>query len=275
MPKAEAIFREVLDQLKVADEKMALAYRLLDDGHGITKKNIVCNDDVDAESAQISSQIDRLNNSEPIQYILGFTYFCGHRFQVNHSVLIPRPETEEIIHWLKNQKHTSKTQILDVGTGSGCIAISAALALPNAQVIAIDVSADALEIAKTNAENLQAKVSFQQIDFLTEKALIAGKFDLILSNPPYISQQEIYEMQTAVTAHEPHLALFVPDENPLIFYKHLAEMYDALTENGKIFAEINQYLAAQTKEVFDQKPFKKVSILNDIFDNPRFVLAEK
>jgi release factor glutamine methyltransferase len=186
----------------------------------------------------------------PVQYVLGESWFCGMKFFVNPHVLIPRPETEELVSWIREEGRTGS--ILDIGTGSGCIAISLARLVPSAAVTAIDVSDDALQVARKNAGSLQAAVTFQQLDFLQEHNWNhLPVFDTIVSNPPYIRQSESGDMNRNVLDHEPHIALFVPDNDALLFYRKIhafGRMH--LAEGGSIFLEINEALGPETVSLF-------------------------
>jgi release factor glutamine methyltransferase len=222
--------------------------------------------------------IERLNNNEPIQYILGETEFYGRRFLVNDSVLIPRPETEELVKYIIDKQKTQfsvkrkQLSILDIGTGSGCIAISIAKELPNFIVSAYDISKNALETAKKNAELNKADVNFEKVDIL--KPPFIRSFNIIVSNPPYVTKQEIYRMQKNVLDFEPHLALFVEDSEPLIFYEAIANFaFNNLTDNGLVAVEINEALGEETANVFRRKGFSEVEIIKDMHQKDRFVSA--
>lgn len=205
----------------------------------------------------------RLKKEEPIQYILTKTEFYGLSFKVNQNTLIPRPETEELIEWIINEvdKNQESLSILDIGTGTGCIPISLKKHLPKATVNAIDVSEEALKIAKQNAILNKVEISFIHQDILkTEK--LSAKFDIIISNPPYVRELEKVEIKNNVLKNEPHLALFVEDNNPLIFYKKIADLAkNSLTKTGLLFFEINQYLGIETVEMLKNKGFTGASLL--------------
>lgn len=220
--------------------------------------------------------IERLLNYEPIQYILGSTFFFGSDFIVDKQVLIPRPETEELISWILDQVDTNQPiKILDVGTGSGCIAISLAKQLPRAEVYAMDISSGALSIAKQNAEANGVVVQFIEasvLDWENQDLL----FDVIVSNPPYVRESEKEMMSPNVLNHEPRLALFVENNNPLLFYKAILEMSKKnLTIEGLIFFEINEYLAEETKSLFLSTFFEGVQLKADIFSKKRMLCAKK
>ena len=219
---------------------------------------------------------ERLLNYEPIQYILGSTLFFGSDFIVDKQVLIPRPETDELISWILEQVDTKQPiKILDVGTGSGCIAISLAKLLPHAEVYAMDISLGALSIAKQNAEANHVVVQFIEASVLEweNQDLL---FDVIVSNPPYVRESEKEMMSPNVLNHEPHLALFVENNNPLLFYKAIIEMSKRnLTKEGLIYFEINEYLAEETKSLFLSTFFEGVQLKADIFSKKRMLCAKK
>lgn len=214
----------------------------------------------------------KLKNQIPIQYIVGETAFYGLMFKVDKNVLIPRPETEELVEWIiQNHKKSESLKILDIGTGSGCIAISLAKNLPNAQVSALDISAEALNVAKNNAEFNQVTIDFILADVLAIEKL-PDTFDVIVSNPPYVRESEKDLMQQNVLSNEPHIALFVENENPLLFYDKIAELAkNHLTENGVLYFEINQYLGAETVDLLKTKGFKNIELKKDIYGVYRMV----
>jgi release factor glutamine methyltransferase len=218
----------------------------------------------------------KLKNQIPIQYIVGETAFYGLMFKVDKNVLIPRPETEELVEWiLQNHKNSNLLKILDVGTGSGCIAISLAKNLPNTEVFALDISVEAINVAKNNALMNQVKVEFILADILKIEKL-ATNFDIIVSNPPYVRELEKSQMQQNVLSNEPHIALFVKDENPLLFYGKIAELAkNHLTENGVLYFEINQYLGPETIELLKSKGFKNIELKKDIYGVDRMVKCLK
>ena len=220
--------------------------------------------------------IRELQTAKPIQYILGETEFFSNRFFVNENVLIPRPETEELVDWVLQEypDKSEKIKILDVGTGSGCIAISLAKALPNAVVTAIDVSEGALKVAKRNAELNSVVTYFLQQDILRIETL-PDKYDIIISNPPYVRELEKKEIRHNVLEYEPHLALFVPDNNPLLFYDKIATLaQQTLNPNGSLFFEINQYLGQEMQTLLEQKLFTEITLRQDLFGNDRMIKAK-
>ena len=227
------------------------------------------------EEEKVKSILQRLKKYEPIQYIEGKKYFSGREFFVRQGVLIPRPETEELVE-LAAQACKPHAKILDIGTGSGCIAISLSKKLPEAEVHAWDISEVALEVAKQNNEQLSASVHFEQHDILTYQATGEEAFDLIISNPPYIAESEKAKMEANVLAWEPSIALFVPDNDPLLFYRRIGELaLRMLTPNGKLFFEINRAYGDATKQLLCNQGYKNIHIQKDLSGNDRFVYAER
>lgn len=204
------------------------------------------------QQISINAAIERLTTGEPIQYIIGKAWFMGMPFEVNSSTLIPRPETEELLSWVLTDLVQQRPRILDIGTGTGCIPISLKLKQAYAQLTAIDISATALATARNNALALEARVDFLQLDFLEEPNwTLLGQYDIIVSNPPYIRVQEKENMHQNVVGFEPHLALFVPDHDPLIFYRKIhAFAQQHLANNGSIYLEINEALASEVMNLF-------------------------
>lgn len=228
------------------------------------------------QEMQLQAFAKELHKATPIQYLLGYTWFYKHTFLVNNHVLIPRPETEELVALIIKENKGKPIQILDIGTGSGCIAISLQHGLPNATVTAIDVSEQALLVAKQNAHKMGVSINFKQINFLEEHGWpTLDKYDVIVSNPPYIKQSEAADLHKNVVEHEPGIALFVPDNDALIFYRYIvAFSKNYLKNEGLVYAEINQNLAKETLAVFSDN-FKEVIMLQDISGNNRFVKALK
>ena len=227
------------------------------------------------EEQPLFEALSELKLQRPVQYIIGSTSFMDLDFEVNENVLIPRPETEDLIRWIVDEVKTSGPdkksglRILDIGTGSGCIAISLAKLLPDAKVFALDVSEKALETAKRNAERNAVKVEFILADILNFDGF-ASNFDVIVSNPPYVRELEKKEMHKNVLEHEPDLALFVSDENPLVFYKAITQLAKQnLSGKGMLFFEINQYLAKETEALLHQHNFIEIEVRKDIFGNDR------
>lgn len=219
--------------------------------------------------------IAQLKQEKPIQYILGETEFYGLRFLVNENTLIPRPETEELVDLIINRQKakvkSKKLKILDVGTGSGCIAISLVKNLQEAKIFALDVSEKALETAKKNAEINKVEVEFLHQSILETEDL-KQQFDIIVSNPPYVRNLEKEEIKKNVLEYEPHLALFVEDNDPLIFYRKIAQLAQKnLSENGKLYFEINQYLGKETVELLESLGFQNIELIKDVYGNDRMI----
>ena len=227
--------------------------------------------------------ISELKTEKPIQYITGEAWFYGLRFEVNENTLIPRPETEELVEWIVesqkskvenlNIQKSNNLTILDIGTGSGCISITLKKEIPNAQVSAIDISEKALEIARKNASDNQVEVNFIHRNILETESL-DEKYDVIVSNPPYVRNLEKQEIKRNVLDYEPHLALFVDDSDALLFYRKIAQLaLKSLAPNGKLFFEINQYLGKETIELLEQLGFKNIELRKDFMGNDRMICA--
>jgi release factor glutamine methyltransferase len=214
-----------------------------------------------------------LIKQKPIQYILGETCFFGLRFLVNENVLIPRPETEELVALILSYYNSTEIKILDVGTGSGCIPITIKKNWPEAKLVAIDVSEDALAIATNNAKINETEVVFELKNIL-ETDDLGQEFDFIISNPPYVRKLEQVEMKANVLEYEPHLALFVENEDALLFYRKIAQLgLKNLKANGKLFFEINQYLGNETVALLNQLHYRNVELQKDIYGNDRMIVA--
>jgi len=227
--------------------------------------------DFEANKNRFLFKLIQLKEHKPIQYILGETEFYGHKFFVNENVLIPRPETEELVEWIVKENKNKNLKIIDIGTGSGCIPISLKKEIPSAEIYALDFSEKALETAKINAEFHQTEIKFLQNDFLKMDFQSLPNFDIIVSNPPYIAESERNSMDKNVLEFEPASALFVPDDDALIFYKRIIELTEEkLNPNGKVYVEINQNLAKETEELF-QKYFQNVELKKDISGNYRML----
>lgn len=221
---------------------------------------------------KVADIIARLSRHKPLQYIVGSARFHGHKFKVNPAVLIPRPETEQLVDLIVDENPASDLRVLDMGTGSGCIAISLARALKFAQVEALDVSRDALNVARENAAALKAKVRFFESDMLSPQP--ASRYDIIVSNPPYVCWSERDAMDRNVKDYEPAQALFVPDNDPLLFYKAIAPYAaQSLEPGGKLYLEINQRFGADVKCLIEQNGLDEVRIIEDSYGNVRFAAA--
>ena len=229
------------------------------------------------KEALLADIITRLKQGEPLQYIEGRAPFCGMEFIVNPNVLIPRPETAELVDWIVREHATQQPQILDLGTGSGCIAISLSKQLPQATVEACDISEGALEVAEANNRENGTSVRFFHHDMLNLTAPLPHSYDILVSNPPYIKQCEAQEMELHVTEWEPHTALFVPDDDALRFYRAIAKIgqTDALKPGGHIYIEINQALGKETAELFEGYGYHDVTLRKDIYGNDRMIHCTK
>lgn len=228
----------------------------------------------DFAQERITDLIARMRRHEPLQHIIGWARFHGHKFKVTPAVLIPRPETEQLVDLIVNENPASDLRVLDMGTGSGCIAISLARALKFASVDALDVSRDALAVARENAAALKVKVRFFESDMLLPQP--AATYDIIVSNPPYICWSERESMERNVKDYEPGQALFVPDNDPLMFYKAIAPYaQQSLERGGRLYLEINQRFGNEVKRLLEDHGFEDVRIIQDSFGKVRFAAAVK
>lgn len=244
---------------------------------GFSRTEIILNKNTHFSTEQrqdIESFIKKLKKFVPIQYILGETEFYGLLFNVNESVLIPRPETEELVDWIRNENsQNAALRFLDIGTGSGCIAISLKHEFPNATVDAFDISEEALETARRNAERNKLNVTFSKVDILNAPGFDI-RWDVIVSNPPYVTEQEKDEMQPNVLEHEPHVALFVPDNDPLLFYRRIARFAQQhLKPGGKLYFEINRAAGKACVDLLLEMGFLNIELRKDISGNDRLVKA--
>ncbi len=271
-------FIQELESIFGEDEAESFFYLILEDKQQLKRIDLALNPELTFSSNEIivwNSILKQLKQEIPVQYLLGKTSFYGLDFEVNKNVLIPRSETEELVDWIvQNSKlkgQTQKIKILDIGTGSGCIAISLAKNIQNARLYAIDVSDKALATAKKNAEINKVEVAFLNKNIL-ETADLEQQFDIIVSNPPYVRNLEKKEIKKNVLDNEPHLALFVEDDDALIFYKKIAELALLnLSENGALYFEINQYLGKEMIELLEEMNFKNVELRKDIYGNDRMI----
>ena len=262
-------------------EVEAFLYRLTDFRLGLNRIDFVLKSDttVSEEDVQFFEKaIVELKTEKPIQYILGETDFYGLNFKVTPDTLIPRPETEELVDWILKDEKTANS-ILDIGTGTGCIPVSLAKNMPNTKVSAVDVSKEALLVAKENAEQNKVEVAFVEQNILKhslieESHTLNNKFDVIVSNPPYVRELEKYEIKKNVLAYEPHLALFVEDTDALLFYREIAKYaLTHLTKNGSLYFEINQYLGQETVGLLQDLGFSQVELRKDLSGNDRMIKA--
>ena len=250
-----------------------IAIELLD----IPQMTFFLKDDVTLTAGQealLDNAITRLQKQEPIQYILGYSDFCGLKFKVTPATLIPRPETSELVEWIASEANGNGS-ILDIGTGSGCIAVSLAHKLPQSKVTAWDISPDALAVATENSKANGCAVEFEEIDILAYKPT-GELFDIIVSNPPYIKENEKAEMHSNVLDWEPHTALFVPDNDPLLFYRTIAEQGLVLLKpGGKLYFEINRAHGKETVEMLKSLGYTGIELRKDFADNDRMIRAVK
>ena len=271
-------FIQNLTALYGEDEAESFFYLILENQQQLKRIDLALQPDLilSTDALKVWDQfLQQLKNEIPVQYVLGNTSFFGLDFEVNNAVLIPRPETEELVEWILNSLQSTvtnqKVKIIDIGTGSGCIAISLAKNIPTAHVTALDVSVDALATAQKNAQNNQVTVAFKNQNIL-ETYDLQEQFDVIVSNPPYVRNLEKQEIKNNVLHHEPHLALFVENDNALIFYKKIADLAQKnLKPNGFLFFEINQYLGKETVDLLEKLNFKNIELRKDIYGNDRMI----
>ncbi|WP_420154516.1 peptide chain release factor N(5)-glutamine methyltransferase [Siphonobacter sp.] len=280
MMTAQVLFRhisETLANVYDSNEAKSIAYLVLETRYGLSRTAVILDTPLATDVAEITPLLERLKNQEPVQYVLGEADFYGRTFAVTPAVLIPRPETEELVHWvLQELKGTTTPDLLDIGTGSGCIALTLAAERPDARVTALDISEEALTVARNNAQRLGVTVEFIQKNALISQDLPAQRYTAIVSNPPYVKQAEAASMLPHVLNHEPHLALFVADRDPLIFYRAIAQYASThLLENGFCAVEINQALGRETAAEFSKAGFDHVEIRTDLSGRDRMILARK
>ncbi|MBU2940631.1 peptide chain release factor N(5)-glutamine methyltransferase [Lacinutrix sp. C3R15] len=277
-------FHKALDVIYGKEEVSSFFYLLIESYCHFTRLKLALEPEKTiskAEEELLLQALNRLKEQEPIQYIIGETEFYGLPFKVNKNTLIPRPETEELVEWvIASRKKNTPLTILDIGTGTGCIAISLAKNLPNATVYALDVSAKAIEKAKENAALNDVEVEFIEADILKEKSWNLKfsnlKFDIIVSNPPYVRNLEKQEMSTNVLANEPHIALFVEDNNPLQFYSAITTFAIAnLKPKGELYFEINEYLGKEMIALLQENNFENIELKQDIFGKDRMLKGIK
>ena len=273
-------FIQELTPIYDAGEAESFFYLILEEKKQLKRIDLALHPDLVFSEEEIgvwNAILEQLKQEIPIQYLLGKTSFYGLDFEVNAAVLIPRPETEELVEWIlesqKSKVESQKVKILDIGTGSGCIAISLAKNLPDATVFALDVSEEALATAKKNAENNSVNVTFIHQNILETEDLLQ-QFDIIVSNPPYVRNLEKEEIKKNVLENEPHLALFVADNDALVFYKKIAQLAQKnLLPNGQLYFEINQYLGKEMVDLLEKMNFKTVDLRKDIYGNDRMTKA--
>ncbi|WP_373494669.1 peptide chain release factor N(5)-glutamine methyltransferase [Aquiflexum sp.] len=262
-----------LQELYSRQESESLIIWLFEEYLGKSRRDISNNIALDSLPIELENAFNELLEGKPIQYVTGKAPFYGREFLVNSSVLIPRNETEELVHLILKENKKSGIRILDIGTGSGCIPITLALEITGSEVFALDISEEALSVASQNAKSLDAKVVFQKCDFLNEEIPFKN-LDIIVSNPPYVRISEKEMMHANVLKYEPHLALFVQDDDPLLFYRHIAQKCkNALNPNGRLYFEINEVLGSSTSDLLTDNGFKEIRILKDLNNRDRMVSA--
>lgn len=269
-------FKKELGVLYSIEERDQIIATIFEALTGLSKIDLRMKGDL-ALSKEILNQfeeiIKRLKKNEPVQYILGFSWFAGMKLKVTPDVLIPRQETEELVDWIVKENKKQNPLILDLCTGSGCIALGLKKSIINSQVIAIDISEKALLVASENALTNLLEIEFLQSDIL-KTDLIQTDIDIIVSNPPYVKASEVIEMKSNVIDYEPHLALFVSDDDPLIFYKRLAILAKkSLKKSGKIYLEINEKLSNETAELLELQGFHEIRVRKDLNDRFRMISA--
>lgn len=267
-----------LEPLYGNGEARAVTDYVLDVCFGLSKADILCGavEEMTAEkTAELNKIFGRLMEGEPVQYVLGRAEFCGRWFSVRPGVLIPRPETEELCAWITaDSKVSASPKVLDIGTGSGCIAITLQLDMPESKVTAWDISADALDVAHENAKQLGANVNFVKLDALNAKP--EGEWDVIVSNPPYICEKEKKDMAVNVLEHEPHTALFVPDADPLLFYRAITRLaVQTLNKGGRLYFEINPIYADDTCRMMQAEGMTAVELRSDMYGKQRMAKGVK
>lgn len=275
MHKVKQIWEETAKQLeKVYDRREAenISYLLLEDLYEISRSSILTDDSLEIDKLILHDAIGRLLNNEPIQYVTGVTDFYGNKFHLQPGALIPRPETEELVDLIIRENKISKPRILDVGVGSGCIAITLAIETKGV-VFGTDISEEAISMAKKNTADLGAQVAFSENDILHEK-LPENELDILVSNPPYIPKAEKERMRENVTRYEPDLALFVPDDDPLIFYKRIADLgLSGLKRGGKLYFEIHENYGEEVKAYLQDVGYSEVKVHQDMQGKDRIVCA--
>lgn len=257
-------------------EAHSIAQYLIEELTGITPSQLMCDPDAELPFAELDSAVRQLQEGTPVQYVTHTAYFLDYKFEVRPGVLIPRPETEELAAWIIREEKRA-TRLLDIGTGSGCLAVTLAKELPHTAVYAADISQEALAIATHNARNLGAEVTFREADALHNIGeVFPEKFDVIVSNPPYVPEHDREEMHTNVLDHEPHLALFVPDDDILLFYREIARRGQAmLQEGGRLYFEIYHRAAEQMLAMLSTEGYTDIRLRDDMSGKPRMICCRK
>ena len=269
--------RQELSGFYADNETSAMAKWIMTDVFHLSTFDLYAGKDMNFSAEMMSRAADileRLKRYEPLQYIIGETVFRGLSFEVTPAVLIPRPETAELVDWIVADYPQAGVRVLDVGTGSGCIPIALAKSMEEARVSAWDISAEALEVARRNASRNEVTVDFAEADVLTATPSTDFQVDVLVSNPPYIGESERQTMERNVLDWEPDLALFVSDKDPLLFYRRIAEIgLDILAPNGSLYYEINQLYGPETVRLLEEKGYRQVELRKDLSGNDRMVKA--
>ena len=278
MNRITAYIRQSLQDIYPPEEVKALSMLICCDMLGVDALDIYMGKDIilsECKQRELENIIFRLQKNEPIQYIRGFAEFSGRNFKVASGVLIPRPETAELVELIVKENPNAR-HLLDIGTGSGCIAISLDKKLPDVDVEAWDISEEALAIARKNNEELDAQVTFRRQDVFSADGIQGTSYDIIVSNPPYVTETEKTEMEANVLDWEPELALFVPDEDPLRFYRRIAELgRELLRPGGKLYFEINQAYGQDMIRMIEMNQYRDVRVIKDIFGKDRILTANR
>ena len=275
-------FIQELTPIYGMEEADSFFYLILDAKHQLKRVDLALQPNLVFSITELDAWnliLDQLKKEIPVQYLLGTTHFYGLEFEVNPNVLIPRPETEELVDWIiesqNSEVRTQKLKILDIGTGSGCIAISLAKNLPNSEVFALDVSEQALATAQRNAESNQVAIQFIHQSILETEDL-GHQFDIIVSNPPYVRDLEKQEIKKNVLDNEPHLALFVADNDALLFYRKIAQLAQKnLSPTGQLYFEINQYLGQEMVALLKEMNFQNTELRKDVYGNDRMTKSTR
>lgn len=285
MRNSKTLFQEVVERIDLdesPDEIRSITYFLLTSLFSITKSDILAGKMVPftgTSARALEKFVARINAGEPVQYVLGEEYFFGRKFHVNPSVLIPRPETEGLVRVILDYKRSVPRdrligrpfKILDIGTGSGCVPVTLFLEIPKAEIYGTDISNAALSVALNNAEIHKAEITFIEHNILTEPIPVSG-LDVVVSNPPYVTDKEKAQLNKNILDHEPHEALFVPDDDPLLFYRHIVnKAREALNADGLLAVEINEKFGKEVSALFLQVGFKEVGVVDDVSGKPRIV----
>ncbi len=281
MTNSKELYNDLISQVTLDEDKseiQSIVFLLLEKKIGLTKTDILAEKKIlGIQPSYFRPFIKQINEHTPIQYVLGEAEFYNRKFSVNSSVLIPRPETEIMIHEIKRALMSIKSdhvRILDIGTGSGCIAITLALEIPQANVQATDISKEAIGVALQNSKKLNAPVIYHEHNILTNDILF-GNFDLVISNPPYISEQEKGKMKKNVIEKEPHLALFAPSDDPLAFYKAIAlKSKTILNPEGSVWVEINEQFGNNVIDIFMDHGFQSIRLIKDLDNKDRIISAQ-